>query len=128
MICLFWAVYFAIRACRGDEEPRVKWSILLFYVASTVLYTDHWLYFSDVASTIGEYSYFFANLTVYPIYYMYLRALTRTRLTWDNYVLFLPAVVILIFFNIGLKHDYSPAKYTYLRGCKPHTVRIIHRI
>ena len=100
MICLFWAVFFAIRACRGDEEPRVKWSILLFYVASTVLYADHWLYFSDVESTIGEYSYFFANLTVYPIYYMYLRALTRTRLTWDNYVLFLPAVVILIFFNV----------------------------
>lgn len=29
---------------------------------------------------------------------MYLRALTRTRMTWDNYVLFLPAVIIPLVF------------------------------
>lgn len=94
MVCLFWFIFFIMRFFRHKEEPRIRWTILLFYLASTVLYTDHWLYFSDVESTIGAYTYFIANLSVYPIYYMYLRALTRTRMTWDNYVLFLPAVII----------------------------------
>ena len=94
MVCLFWFIFFIVRFFRHKEEPRIRWTILLFYLASTVLYTDHWLYFSDVESTIGANTYFIANLSVYPIYYMYLRALTRTRMTWDNYVLFLPAVFI----------------------------------
>lgn len=94
MVCLFWFIFFIVRFFRHKEEPRIRWTILLFYLASTVLYTNHWLYFSDVESTIGAYTYFIANLSVYPIYYMYLRALTRTRMTWDNYVLFLPAVII----------------------------------
>ena len=98
MICLFWLIFFVVRAFRGSDEPRVKWSIILFYLATTVLYTDHWLYFSDHQSTIGAYSYFIANLSVYPLYYMYLRALTRTRMEWDNYLLFLPALLIPFFF------------------------------
>ena len=99
MVCLFWFIFFVVRAFRGNDEPRVKWSILLFYLASTVLYTNHWLYFSEVESTIGAYTYFIANLSVYPLYYMYLRALTRTRMAWDNYVLFIPAVLISFFFH-----------------------------
>lgn len=98
MVCLFWFIFFIVRFFRHKEEPRIRWTILLFYIASTVLYTDHWLYFSDVESTIGAYTYFIANLSVYPIYYMYLRALTRTRMTWDNYVLFIPALLISFFF------------------------------
>ena len=98
MVCLFWTVFFAIRLFRGNDEPRVKWTILLFYIASTVLYVNHWLYFSDQRTTLGAYSYFITNLSVYPIYYMYLRALTRTRMGWDNYVLFIPAVLIIVFF------------------------------
>ena len=98
MVCLFWTIFFAIRLFRGNDEPRVKWTILLFYIASTVLYVNHWLYFSDQRTTLGAYSYFIVNLSVYPIYYMYLRALTHTRMAWDNYVLFIPAVLIIVFF------------------------------
>lgn len=99
MVCLFWLIFFVVRVFRGNDEPRVKWSILLFYLATTVLYTNHWLYFSELESTIGAYTYFIANLSVYPLYYMYLRALTRTRLEWDNYILFIPAVLIPFFFH-----------------------------
>ena len=99
MVCLFWSIFFFVRLFRGTDELRVRWTILLFYFASTVLYTDHWLYFSDVESTIGRYTYFIANLSVYPVYYMYLRALTRTRMRWDNYVLFLPAALVPFFLH-----------------------------
>ena len=94
MVCLFWCIYFMVRMMRPGEERGVTGSILLFYLAGTVLYTNHWLYFSGVESTVGEYTYFMANLSVYPLYYVYLRALTRTRMAWDNYLLFLPALVI----------------------------------
>ena len=102
MVCLFWCVFFAVRAVRGEDEPRVKYTILLFYIASTVLYVNHWLFFSDHETTIGTYTYQLANLCVYPLYYMYLRALTRTRFTWDNYVLFVPAVLMTIFIPLHL--------------------------
>ena len=102
MVCLFWLIFFLTRMFRSDNEPRIKIAILLFYFASTVLYTNHWLYFSDQSTPMGAYTYLLANLSVYPIYYMYLRALTRTRATWDNYVLFLPAALTAIIFPIHL--------------------------
>lgn len=101
MVCLFWCVFFAVRAVRGEDEPRVKYTILLFYIASTVLYVNHWLFFSDHETTIGTYTYFLANLSVYPLYYMYLRALTRTDYRWDNYVLFVPALLMAIFYPLN---------------------------
>ena len=102
MVCLFWFIFFLVRAFRSDDEPRVKYTILLFYLASTVLYVNHWLFFSDVETSIGAYTYQLANLCVYPLYYMYLRALTRTRYRWDNYVLFVPAVLMSVCFPLNL--------------------------
>ena len=102
MVCLFWCIFFAVRMVRGEDEPRVKYTILLFFFTSTVLYVNHWLFFSNHETTIGTYTYLLANLCVYPLYYMYLRALTRTRYTWDNYVLFVPAVLLTIFFPLNL--------------------------
>lgn len=101
MVCLFWCIFFVARAFRGEDEPRVKYTILLFYIASTVLYVDHWLFFSDIETTIGSYTYLLANLSVYPLYYMYLRALTRTDYRWDNYVLFVPTVLMAVFFPLN---------------------------
>jgi len=101
LVCLFWCIFFAARAFREDDEPRVKYTILLFYVASTVLYINHWLFFSDCETTIGAYIYLLANLSVYPLYYMYLRALTRTRLMWDNFVLFVPTALMAVIFPLN---------------------------
>ena len=101
MVCLFWCVFFVVRAIRGEDEPRVKYTILLFYIASTILYVNHWLFFSDHETTLGAYTYLLANLSVYPLYYMYLRALTRTAYTWDNVVLFVPTVLMAVFFPLN---------------------------
>ena len=102
MVCLFWCIFFAVRAVRGEDEPRVKYTILLFYIASTVLYVNHWLFFSDHETTLGAFTYQLANLCVYPLYYMYLCALTRTKYRWDNYVLFAPAVLMAVFFPLHI--------------------------
>lgn len=97
MVCLFWCIYFMVRMMRPGEERRVTGSILAFYVAGTVLYTNHWLYFSGCTSFLGWWTYTLANLSVYPLYYAYLLALTRTRSRTELLCLFIPTVIIALF-------------------------------
>ena len=102
LVCLFWCIFFGVRVFRGEEEAHVRYTILLFYFASTVLYVNHWLFFSGCESVWGTYTYLLANLSVYPLYYMYLHALTRTPLRWDHYVLLIPAVLMAVLFPLHL--------------------------
>lgn len=78
VVCLFWGITFFFRCFRHSDEPRAQRNILLFFIVATILYFDHWLYFSGKVYTAGEWSYGVANLCVYPLYYAYLRALTRS--------------------------------------------------
>lgn len=112
MVCLFWCIFFGVRIVRGEDEPRVKYTIFLFYLASTVLYVNHWLFFSNHETTLGAYTYLLANLSVYPLYYTYLRALTRTKLTWDNYLLFAPTVLMAVF--LPLNHHLGGLEQAHL--------------
>lgn len=107
MLCFFWSIFFIARLHRGSDEPRVTGTILLFYIAATILYTDHWLYFSGLQSFWGEYSYSVANLCVYPLYYAYLRALTRTRITYEVPLLLLPAAVVAIVFPLNVRFHWG---------------------
>ena len=102
MVCLFWAVFFVIRLFRHNEEKRVTGVLVAFFSAATILYFDHWLYYSGVVKTAGEWSYGVVNLCVYPLYFAYLRALTRTHANrGELYLLFLPAVMAVFLFPIG---------------------------
>ena len=107
MLCFFWSIFFIARLHRGSDEPRVTGTILLFYIAATILYTDHWLYFSGLQSFWGEYSYSIANLCVYPLYYAYLRALTRTKITYEVPLLLLPAAVVAIVFPLNVRFHWG---------------------
>ena len=106
MICLFWAVFFNVRFYRKSDDPRITCMILLFYIASTILYTDHWLYFSEHPSFIGEWSYLVANLCVYPLYFAYLRALARAKASVEVTLLLLPAAVIALFFPLNTRYGW----------------------
>ena len=99
--CLFWAVYFIAQLFKAIKEPRVMCMLVLFYMATTILYFDHWLYFSGIVSVCGEWSYGVMNLCVYPLYYSYLRALTRAPQSYEVPVLLLPALVAVFLFPIG---------------------------
>ena len=102
MLCFFWSIFWLVRWYGDRSEPRVKLTITLFFIAAAVLYTDHWLYFSERQSFVGTWTYFIANLSVYPIYYTYLRALTRVRPNAEMYLLFLPAVLIAILYPLDV--------------------------
>ena len=102
MVCLFWAAFFIIRFFQPGDELRVKRSIVLFYLAATILYFDHWLFFSGVIRLAGEWSYGIVNLCVYPLYYAYLRALTRAnRGGYELSALFSPALIAVFLFPVG---------------------------
>lgn len=106
MICLFWAVFFNVRFYRKSDDPHITGTILLFYIASTILYTDHWLYFSEHPSFIGEWSYLVANLCVYPLYFAYLRALTRAKASVEVTLLLLPAALIALLFPLNTRYGW----------------------
>lgn len=101
MVCLFWCIFFMVRLMRPEQEKRVTGTILGFYLASTLLYTNHWLYFSGYESFGGWWIYTIANLSVYPLYYMYLLALTRTRVAKEIYLLFIPSALTTVFVPIN---------------------------
>ena len=106
MVCLFWCIFFMVRMMRPGEERRVTGSILLFYIASTVLYTNHWLYFSGCTSFLGWWTYTLANLSVYPLYYAYLLALTRTHSRTELLCLFIPTVIVALFSPLNHAMDW----------------------
>lgn len=119
MVCFLWFIFFVVRFFRQKEEPRIRWTILLFYFASTVLYTDHWLYFSEHPSFIGEWSYLVVNLCVYPLYFAYLRALTRAKTSVEVTLLLLPAAVIALFFPLNTRYGWIASDVVILctRAC-----------
>lgn len=110
MVCIFWLMFFLIRCFIKEAEPHVTRWLTCFFVAAVVLYANHWLYFSDHPSTIGEWSYYAANLCVYPLYYAYLRALTRTKINWEVVVLLLPAVLEIIIYPVAMQCEYVVAR------------------
>ena len=105
MVCLYWGIFFLIRLFTRSAELRVSAMLLLFYAAAAVLYADHWLYFSGIRSAAAEFSYFIVNLCVYPLYYAYLRALTRAKSDPEVALLLLPAALVAIFFPIAAMRD-----------------------
>ena len=105
MVCLCWGVFFLIRLFTRSDELRVSVMLLLFYATAAVLYADHWIYFSDIRNTAAEYSYFIVNLCVYPLYYAYLRAITRAKLSPEVALLLLPAALVSVLFPIAAMRD-----------------------
>ena len=110
MVCLFWATFFTIRAVQGTTEPRVNTMVMLFYIATTVLYLDHWMYFSGVLSFAGEWSYGIVNLCVYPLFYMYLRVLARAKEGREAPWLLVPAGLFAVLFPVLYIFEWSAGK------------------
>ena len=73
MVCLFWLVVFALGYGRHNPSKKV---LTWFLLACTVLYLCHALFFNRGISYSLECIWALCSLSVYPIYYLYIRALT----------------------------------------------------
>ena len=114
MLCFVWSAFFAVRCFQEYNEPPFNFSILLFFIAATLLYTDHWLYFQEFYSRIGLYSYLVANLSVYPLYYVYLCALTRTKRPVELGLMLLPAALMALFFPLNARFEWLSVDTVFL--------------
>lgn len=80
---------------RGRVERRC---LSVFFCVATILYMGHLLFFSRKVEwmAFSDTLYAFAHVAVFPLYYIYIVALTQSRATicaWRTKMVLLPAVV-----------------------------------
>jgi AraC-like DNA-binding protein len=104
MVCLFWAGTLTcdIVLSRLRSEPTTstpgwlypRYYLLLFLVVTTVLYLGHSVYFNRITHhmVVADSLYVATNLAVYPLYYLYICALTQRRNRRLRFGLLLPAL------------------------------------
>lgn len=93
-VCGFWSVLFLLQFDRKNT-PKVVFTV--FILVATVLYFCHCLYFNSCFSVLpfSNTLYNLASLSVYPLFYVYIRTLTDVKpLTWKDFALLLPALLV----------------------------------
>lgn len=92
LTCLFWFVVFALRYRKHNPAKKV---LTWFLLTCIILYFCHGLYFSGIKHHILESVWILCSLSVYPIYYLYLRALT-TNISNNGrrYLVLIPGILI----------------------------------
>lgn len=113
IVSCFWAVYFF---CHWRQSDRSEHTIAIFFLSAFLLYTCHYLYFSDNSAPALETLYFTQNLLVFPLFYLSILFLTHSRLLRAELIpLFLPSVLSLIGNTIGYSfHLDGLVRATYL--------------
>ncbi len=94
-VCLFWSTMLALQVTT-ERKTRARVHLLIFMLASTVLYFGHSVFFNHNTKILPltDTLYITANLMVYPLYYLYICALTTRRSHHHlRYMLLIPGVV-----------------------------------
>lgn len=93
-VCGFWSVLFLLQFDRKNT-PKVVFTV--FMLVATVLYFCHSLYFNSCFSVLSfsDTLYKMASLSVYPLFYIYIRTLTDAKpLTQKDFAILLPALLV----------------------------------
>jgi AraC-like DNA-binding protein len=92
-VTFFWAVVLLITK---RENNRAKFFLGGFMFVAFLLYLSHAIFFEKIVSvySVIDPLYIFSSLSVYPLYYWYIKLLTvETEYKWHNLRLLIPAVV-----------------------------------
>lgn len=104
-VCMFWSIILLLdlieERMRQDtishtqtfNSPRIL--LFIFMVTATLLYIGHCVYFNQNTTIIPvtDTVYCLANLAVYPLYYLYICALTlRSNHYRERWVILVPAI------------------------------------
>lgn len=91
-VCAFWMIAFFGQYKKSHKSLKI---LFWFMLTATSLYFGHFVVFNHVDSLIPitDTIYSFATLSVYPIYYLYIEALTNKMRNW-LYLILLPGLVV----------------------------------
>ncbi len=114
LTCLFWLVFFVFDN-KEVHQTNVSFfshkQITLFYVATTGLYTCHLLYFMGVRSVILETIYAALNLSVFPLFYLYLLSVDGQHTSSKNILLhLLPSLIIIAAYLLCYLFDWQKVR------------------
>ena len=109
MVCLVWTAIFLLDYRKNDPARRM---LAIFGIASTLLYICHHLHFNHLDNLYSDSIYYLCNLSVYPLYNLYVHRLTRPDGKFNLRYLFwfLPAVLVFIWSISGLSAKYGGPK------------------
>ncbi len=117
VVCLFWFIAFAVQYRKNDSPKRV---LTWFLATCTVLYLCHAMYLNGGLSVGAESLWALCSLSVYPLYYIYIRELTARPLGWKMIVLcLLPGVVVALanYLFPGAETDFARKILNALQIC-----------
>ena len=113
-VTFFWAVILLITK---HENNRAKFFLGVFMFVTFLLYLSHAHFFKKAVSTFPFYDplYIFASLSVYPLYYWYIKLLSvETSYRWYNLSLFIPAVIFALTSIVLYQLMSSGERVTYM--------------
>jgi AraC-like DNA-binding protein len=113
-VTLFWAIVLLISK---RENNRAKFFLGVFMFVAFLLYLSHSHFFKKAISTFHIFDpvYMFASLSVYPLYYWYIKLLSvETSYKWHNLKLLAPAALFTLTTIVLYLLMSDSERYTYL--------------
>jgi len=119
-ITLFWGLIFIIQPVKKN---RARFTLGIFMFSASILYFSHALFFEgDYTMYLKmDWVYALAGLSVYPLYYLYVRLMTRDiRFHWHYLWHLMPAIITVALLEIFLSHVTQQEKISYLNSVLIH--------
>lgn len=117
-VTFFWAITLWIGVKKKELPKKI---LALFMTASALLYASHAVYFAKgyQLNIIVDPIYALCNLSVFPLYYLYIKSLTQEKsISRASLLVFLPAIVLslssAILFVAMSNHEVNNFVYGYL--------------
>jgi AraC-like DNA-binding protein len=115
-VTLFWGLVFLLNPAK---ENRARYGLGIFMLTASVIYFSHAVFFKHEYGFYLKIDglYILADLLVYPMYYLYIRLLTKDVHFKKSYFFhFLPAIVLAGAFEIVHLMASSALREAYLNG------------
>ncbi len=119
-VSFFWGLVFLLNS---EKKNRPRFWLGIFMIVTSVVYFSHAVFFEgDIGLYLKiDWLYTLAGLSVFPIYYLYIRLLTRDTHFQSHYLVHLIPAILLGLSLFALSSFASPAqRQVYLNSAVVH--------
>ena len=124
---MFVSLFWAMNLCLSKKQNITKKYLAFFLFVSTLNYFTHALFFNREYGLFAFFDniWFFTSLGSYPLYYYYIRLLTKDEKINLKYFWILAPAVVMSAFSFTLYFSMSPQESdTYIRGIMYHELSV----